>query len=255
MLRPAALIHPFVHRSFDNLISSPRSLACRGGLRPPRLTSPRCDEWREVYLWLHGALFLLRRPPAHRRLITHLSTERTLEWSTAPLLGYANTHKHSPALKHACTSLPSTLPNDSVISVVLGAGSCLICKVEDTFIFSLCFPRRTSLNDRKELKCLKVRFTQITKTYKSKHHTCSFSFICPGFEMSVSDVSAITPILCNEISFVMLKSDIACAMFISNMFLCPQYSVFSTKHTVNSFHEDSFFQSKLFTAVSVVYTG
>lgn len=111
VLRHATLIHPSVHSSVDNLMSSPHSLSCRGGLRPPRYTSPRSDEWGEVYLWLHGALFLLWRPPAHRRLITHLSTERTLDWSSAPLLRYTTLHYTTQTQtntlmhihKHACT--------------------------------------------------------------------------------------------------------------------------------------------------------
>lgn len=69
-----------------NLVLSLSSPSYRGGLWPPRCTSPWSDEWREVYLWLHSALFLHWRPPAHRRLITHLSTEWTLERTTASLL-------------------------------------------------------------------------------------------------------------------------------------------------------------------------
>lgn len=142
----ASLIHPFVHRSSDNLISCPHSLSCRGGLRPPRHTSPRSDEWREVYLWLHGALLLRWRPPAHGRLITHLSAERTLEWSTAPLLGYTNTHKYSHACLHIFikSNRSLSLPNDTVITVILSTGSCLIGEVEETFNFSLWFWRRAS---------------------------------------------------------------------------------------------------------------
>lgn len=76
----------------------PHSMSCRGGLWPPRYSSSRSDERGEVYIWLHCALFLLWRPPAHRRVITHLSTEWTLECSTAPLFRYTNTCRYSHAL-------------------------------------------------------------------------------------------------------------------------------------------------------------
>lgn len=62
------------------------SLSCRGGLWSSWNATLRGDEWREVYLWLHGTLFLLRRPPAHGRVIAQLSAERPLEWPAASLL-------------------------------------------------------------------------------------------------------------------------------------------------------------------------
>lgn len=100
--RYATLVSPSTH----NLIFSPDSMSNRGGLRPPRFTSPRRDERGEVYLWLHSAVFLLWRPPARRRLVPHLSIKWTLERSTASLLRYRNTqilhcrdvHKD----KHSC---------------------------------------------------------------------------------------------------------------------------------------------------------
>lgn len=67
------------------------SLSRRGGLRPPGHASARSHERREVHLRLHRALFLLRRATAHRRLITQLSAERTLERPAAPLLRCPNT--------------------------------------------------------------------------------------------------------------------------------------------------------------------
>lgn len=88
--------HPFFHA---NNCPSPPSLSCRSGLWSSRYTSARSHEWGEVYIWIHSALLMPRRPPANRRLITHLSTEWTLEWSTAPLLRYTDTQKFRCAYK------------------------------------------------------------------------------------------------------------------------------------------------------------
>lgn len=98
VLRHATKIHthPFFHA---NNCPSPPSLSCRSGLWSSRYTSARSHEWGEVYIWIHSALLMPRRPPANRRLITHLSTEWTLEWSTAPLLRYTDTQKFRCAYK------------------------------------------------------------------------------------------------------------------------------------------------------------
>lgn len=74
------------------------SLSFRGGLRPPRCTSSWSDDGREVYLWLRCALLVLWRPPAHRRLITHLSAQWTLECPAAPLLRYTHTPTHKSCM-------------------------------------------------------------------------------------------------------------------------------------------------------------
>lgn len=117
-IRSSLIILPLL--GVSSLIILPLlGVSCRTGLWPPRYTTPCCDEWGQVYLWLHGALLLPGRPPAHWRLFTHLSVEWTLERTTAPLFRYTDAlefNGHRPYV-HICDRQIHYLLKEIVILV------------------------------------------------------------------------------------------------------------------------------------------